>query len=211
VASVLDADREHTLCHQASTAFAAHQAGDRSGFNDLVALLTPLLWHTVRSQGVDQVAAEDVVQTIWMRLLHSSSSIRDPQTVVKWLLTASRREAWRASKQGRTELLRTATVHGEDREDREAADGVPAQRQAGPEEVVLRDETQRQLWEHISALPERCRELMRVIAFADRPDYALIAESLGMPVGSIGPTRGRCLAKLRRELASDPRWEGSTS
>ena len=52
---------------------------------------------------------------------------------------------------------------------------------------------------------------MRVIAFADRPDYALIAESLGMPVGSIGPTRGRCLAKLRQELAADPQWEGRES
>lgn len=199
---MLEAEPEgHTLCHQASTAFAAYQAGDRAGFNDLVELLTPLLWHTVRSQGIDRVAAEDVVQTIWMRLLHSSSSIRDSQAVVKWLLTAARREAWRVSKRTRTEVV----------QDREEDAGVPVQRQAGPEELVLRDETQRQLWEHISTLPERCRELMRVIAFADRPDYALIAESLGMPVGSIGPTRGRCLAKLRQTLASDPRWVGSTS
>ena len=74
---------------------------------------------------------------------------------------------------------------------------------------MFRDDRQRRLWEHVQGLPERCRELMRVIAFADRPDYALIAESLGMPVGSIGPTRGRCLAKLRQLLASDPQWEGS--
>ena len=206
---MLEAEPEgHTLCHRASTAFAAYQQGDRAGFNDLVELLTPLLWHTVRSQGVDTVAAEDVVQTIWMRLLHSSSSVRDPQTVVKWLLTAARREAWRISKRNRAEVLRSAAAHPEDRNE---AVGLPTQRQPGPEEVLLHDETQRQLWEHISALPERCRELMRVIAFADRPDYALIAESLGMPVGSIGPTRGRCLAKLRQGLASDPRWEGSTS
>ena len=206
---MLEAEPEgHTLCHRASKAFAAYQAGDRTGFNDLVELLTPLLWHTVRSQGIDRVAAEDVVQTIWMRLLHSSSSIRDPQTVVKWLLTAARREAWRISKRARTEVLKAATVYPEDREE---AVAVPAQRQAGPEEALLRDETQRQLWEHISALPERCRELMRVIAFADRPDYAQIAEALGMPMGSIGPTRGRCLAKLRQVLASDPQWEGSVS
>jgi RNA polymerase sigma factor (sigma-70 family) len=185
VIAMLEAEPEgHTLCHRASTAFASYQAGDRAGFNDLVELLTPLLWHTVRSQGIDKVAAEDVVQTIWMRLLHSSSSIRDPQTVVKW----------RISKRSRTEVLRTATAYPEDRDE---PVGVPAQRQAGPEEALLRDETQRQLWEHISALPERCRELMRVIAFADRPDYALIAESLKMPVGSIGPTRGRCLQSLR--------------
>ena len=47
---------------------------------------------------------------------------------------------------------------------------------------------------------------LAVIAFADRPDYAAIAEALGMPVGSIGPTRGRCLAKLRAALEADPTW-----
>ena len=63
------------------------------------------------------------------------------------------------------------------------------------------------LWRHIAALPERCRALLRVIAFADRPDYAELALALGMPQGSIGPTRGRCLAKLRVALAADPSWE----
>jgi hypothetical protein len=45
-----------------------------------------------------------------------------------------------------------------------------------------------------------------VIAFAERPDYAALSEALGMPVGSIGPTRGRCLAKLRSLLTADPEW-----
>jgi hypothetical protein len=49
---------------------------------------------------------------------------------------------------------------------------------------------------------------MRVIAFADRPDYASVAVAMGMPIGSIGPTRGRCLAKLRAQLLADPQWEG---
>ena len=62
---------------------------------------------------------------------------------------------------------------------------------------------------HISQLPERCRALLRVIAFADRPDYADLAKALDMPQGSIGPTRGRCLAKLRLSLANDPSWEMS--
>jgi RNA polymerase sigma factor (sigma-70 family) len=159
----------------------------------------------VRAQGIDPVAAEDVVQTTWLRLLHSSSSVRDPQTVVKWLLTAARREAWRVQNRSRAEMVRTATLFGEEGEELAV---IPAQREEGPEEVVFRDDRQRRLWAHVQALPARCRELMRVIAFADRPDYALIAESLAMPVGSIGPTRGRCLAKLRQGLASDPQWEG---
>ena len=197
-----------TLCGRASSSFAAFRAGDRAAFDELVGLLTPLLWHTVRGQGIDPVAAEDVVQTVWMRLLHGSAAIRDPQTVVKWLLTSARREAWRVGRQARSDLVRTASLFGEEGEELTA---IPAQRDQTPEEVVFRDDRERRLWEHVQALPDRCRELMRVIAFADRPDYALIAESLGMPVGSIGPTRGRCLAKLRQELATDPHWEGRES
>jgi RNA polymerase sigma factor (sigma-70 family) len=197
-----------TLVHQAAHAFTAFRAGDRAALDELVGLLTPLLWHTVRAQGIDPVAAEDVVQTIWMRLLHSGDSIRDPQTVVKWLLTAARREAWRVNRRARSEMVRTAALFGQEGDELSA---LPVRRDELPDEVVLRDSRQRVLWEHVGELSDRCRELMRVIAFADRPDYALIAESLGMPVGSIGPTRGRCLAKLRQVLASDPQWEGSES
>jgi len=60
----------------------------------------------------------------------------------------------------------------------------------------------------VQALPERCRQLLGVIAYADKPDYAALAEALGMPVGSIGPTRGRCLAKLRDALTRDSAWAG---
>jgi RNA polymerase sigma factor (sigma-70 family) len=197
---------DRTMVDQAARAFTAFRDGDRAALDELVGLLTPLLWHTVRGQGIDAVAAEDVVQTIWMRLLNSAGSIRDPQTIVKWLLTAARREAWRVGKRSRSEVMRTASLFGEEGEELTA---IPTQRDELPEEVVFRDERQRHLWQHVSTLPERCRELMRVIAFADRPDYSVIADSLGMPLGSIGPTRGRCLAKLRLVLASDPLWQGS--
>ena len=103
-----------TLCGRASSSFAAFRAGDRAAFDELVGLLTPLLWHTVRGQGIDPVAAEDVVQTVWMRLLHGSAAIRDPQTVVKWLLTSARREAWRVGRQARSDLVRTASLFGEE-------------------------------------------------------------------------------------------------
>lgn len=197
---------ERPLVHRAAEAFASYQGGDRAAFDELVTLLTPLLWHTVRGQGVDRVSAEDVVQTIWLRLLHSSSSIRDPQTVVKWLLTAVRREAWRIAKRTRDEVSRTAALFGED--GREVS-SIPVPPDQAPDEVVLREGRRRVLWRHVQGLPERCRQLLRVIAFADRPDYAQIADALGMPMGSIGPTRGRCLAKLRQELTADSEWEGT--
>ena len=67
-------------------------------------------------------------------------------------------------------------------------------------------EDQRSLWRSVSRLSERCQALLRIIAFVDRPDYGAVSEALGMPVGSIGPTRGRCLAKLRSLLTADPSW-----
>ena len=196
-----------TLVTKAAQAFAAYQKGDRAAFDELVSTVTPLMWHTVRSQGVDATAAEDVVQTVWMSLLHSADTVRDPQTVVKWLLTSARRESWRVTKRARADLTRTAAIFGVDGEE---VLSIPVQRETLPDEVVLRDANQQLLWHHVEGLPERCRTLIRVIAFADKPDYARIAESLGMPVGSIGPTRGRCLAKLRDQLARDPEWEGHT-
>jgi DNA-directed RNA polymerase specialized sigma24 family protein len=75
------------------------------------------------------------------------------------------------------------------------------------EDLAITSDQQRLLWGHVNDLPDRCRTLLRVIAFAASPDYAGVAASLGMPVGSIGPTRGRCLAKLRAMLVSDPSWE----
>lgn len=197
-----------TLVATAGSAFARFQAGDRAAFDELVGVATPLMWRTVRGAGVDAVAGEDVIQTVWLSLLRRAEDVREPRTVVKWLLTATRREAWRTAGRTRTEQARTGGVVGVDEEETLS---LPDRPEDLPDEAVLRHDRQRTLWHHVQSLPERCRQLLGVIAFADRPDYALIAESLGMPVGSIGPTRGRCLAKLRDALARDPHWEGLPS
>jgi RNA polymerase sigma factor (sigma-70 family) len=192
-----------TLVDRASEAFSRYRAGDRAAFDTLVEVVTPLMWRVARGAGLDQVTGEDVLQTVWMTTLRSADDIRDPRTIVKWLLTSTRREAWRVSKRTRADHQRSAAVFGVDSEEVMA---IPGAGEASPDEVVFRDDRQRRLWEHVKALPERCRQLLSVIAFADRPDYAHLADALGMPVGSIGPTRGRCLAKLREVLIGDPRW-----
>jgi RNA polymerase sigma factor (sigma-70 family) len=187
---------QETLASRAATLFQAFRAGDEAKMGELVALVTPILWHTVRAQRVDAQTAEDVVQTTWLSLVRNRESILDPRAVLQWLLVSARREAWRV-------------VKGLDRvEPREfEADDVVTTADQLPEEQVLRGEGDSRLWLHIAELTDRCRELLRVIAFADRPDYAAVADALGMPVGSIGPTRGRCLAKLRQLLDNDPAWE----
>jgi RNA polymerase sigma factor (sigma-70 family) len=192
-----------TLVARATAAFAAYQDGDRFAFDTLVEVVTPLMWRTTRGAGLDPTSSEDVIQGVWLALLRTSDSVRDPQTIVKWVLTATRREAWRISKRTRTDQQRSGAVFGVDSE--ELMD-LPAAREAGPEERVIEDDRHRVLWGHVQALPERCRQLLGVIAYADKPDYASLAEALGMPVGSIGPTRGRCLAKLRDALTRDTAW-----
>jgi RNA polymerase sigma factor (sigma-70 family) len=194
-----------TLVARAAVAFADFRDGDRPAFDDLMKMVTPLLWHTARGQGLERVTAEDVLQTVWLSLLRHADAVRDPRTVVKWLLITTRRESWRMRQRERDgHLVRepldgpTGTTGAWDR---------PADPGAEPESLFLLGQRQQRLWQHVQQLPPRCRELMRVIAFADRPDYAQIADALGMPVGSIGPTRGRCLAKLHESLEHDPAWE----
>ena len=186
------------LASAAAGAFGAYQQGDPHGMSELVDLATTLLWHTARAQGLSAPEAEDVVQNTWLRLVQHVDRIDDPQGILKWLITTTRREAWAVSKRSR----RVDLV-----EETEAL--VPEDRSAtpGPEEVLLRGETQSTVWRHYGDLPERCRTLLRVIALAEKPDYASVAEALGMPIGSIGPTRGRCLAKLRAALSADPAWK----
>jgi RNA polymerase sigma factor (sigma-70 family) len=196
------------LVERAAASFEAYRTGDRAEFDHLVELLTPLMWRTTRGAGLDRTSSEDVIQNVWMALLRSADGVRDPRTVVKWVVTSTRRESWRVAQRARTHDRRSAAVFGVD--DEELMD-LPTDVADGPDETVLRSERQQRLWAHVRELPERCRRLLSVIAFAERPDYAQIAESMGMPVGSIGPTRGRCLAKLRQALSVDQHWEGQLS
>lgn len=181
----------------AAREFAAWRAGDPAALDRLVRLLTPVLWHVVRAYGLDRDSAEDVVQTTWLALVRNVDSVRDPQAVLRWATTTARREAWRTARARRR-------VDTAEPELLDAA--LPPT--AGPDAVVFAASTARTLWRHVAELPERCRRLLRVIAFEDRPDYASLSTELGIAVGSIGPTRGRCLDKLRGLLAADPDWGG---
>jgi DNA-directed RNA polymerase specialized sigma24 family protein len=75
-----------------------------------------------------------------------------------------------------------------------------------PDERLGTQERDQALWRNYQRLPERCQALLRVVAMVDRPDYDEVATAMAMPRGSIGPTRGRCLAKLREMLLADPTW-----
>jgi RNA polymerase sigma factor (sigma-70 family) len=190
---------EPTRWERAATLFLRLRAGDARAMDALVRLMTPLLWHVVRAYGLDRALAEDVVQTTWLTLVRRHESISEPQAVSGWLTMVARREAWRVGKLQR----RADPTEAESLEPH-----LPAQESA--EQTAATDEQSRRLWRAVAQLNERCQRLLRIVAFDERPDYARIAQDMAMPIGSIGPTRQRCLGKLRALLQSDG-WGGDDS
>jgi RNA polymerase sigma factor (sigma-70 family) len=193
----VDADTRHAdPLTEPGDLFTEARQGDRAALAELVRQLTPLLWQVARAQGLDRDSSVDAVQTGWLELLGAMDAIREPSAVVGWLATVVRREAWRIRRAGGNEVLEQEPVLTE------APNPEP-----GPEEQVVANDRRARLWAAVDALPERCRTLLRIVAFVHRPDYAQVSRAIGMPVGSIGPNRGRCLDKLRRHLLADPKGE----
>ncbi len=181
---------------RAGEAFARWRDGDRGAIDELVREMTPVLWHVVRAYRLDEDVCEDVIQYTWLTLVRRADAVENPRAVASWLIITARRQAWRVSSRHRRE---DAT------DDESLAPVLPASR-AAEAEAVEAVESHR-LWAAVAQLNERCRRLLRIIAFDDRPDYRHISDDLGMPVGSIGPTRRRCLDKLRAVISG----EGATA
>lgn len=186
------------LAGDLAAALSSYREGDRTAADVLVRRSTPMLWHVARSFGLDASMAEDAVQNTLLALFRHADSIAEPQAVLRWLIVSVQREAHR---------LRRPSERVTPQAD--VGLTVAAPPSAEPERSALDAEMRDVLWDAVGQLSERCRQLLRAIAFGDRPDYAALAGALGMPVGSIGPTRGRCLAKLRTMLAANPRWVAS--
>jgi RNA polymerase sigma factor (sigma-70 family) len=173
----------------ASACFRRWLDGDQTGLDDLVRVMTPVLWHVVRAYRLQADCAEDVIQTTWLALVRRRDNIEDAQAVGGWLTVTARREAWRVAQK----TSRALPV-----EDTEFEIVLPTQRSA-ESHAIEQDDADR-LWLAVGTLNERCQRLLRIVAFEHRPDYKAVAETLNMPIGSIGPTRSRCLAKLRAVL-----------
>jgi RNA polymerase sigma factor (sigma-70 family) len=185
------ADRSDRTARMAELLEAA-KGGSEDALAQITAELTPMLWNVARAAGLAAADAEDVVQTAWERLLYHLADIRVPQALIGWLVVTTKHEAWRIRSSGRRQ--RPA--------DQEWLTAIPDDA-AGTEEQILLDEQQRALWRAVGRLSAQCQELLRIVAFIPRPDYQSVSAALGMPVGSIGPTRGRCLEKIRVLLADE--------
>jgi len=168
---------------------AARQGSD-DAVGEMVTEFSPLLWHVARAAGLSSGDAEDVLQTVWTRLLEHLDEIRTPAALGGWLVVTAKREAWRVRAAERKQVPTDTDAFAE----------LP-DKGSGSEERAILDDQSRTLWAAIRQLSPRCHELLRIIAFVPQADYAAVAAKLGMRIGSIGPTRGRCLAKLRAVLA----------
>jgi RNA polymerase sigma factor (sigma-70 family) len=164
------------------------QDGNQAAWDELIARYTGVLRGVVASFRLNDHDAADVVQNTWLRLVESGSTVRDPERLGGWLATTARRECLRLIHRARTETPRdTADV------DRPAAG-------PSPEASVITDETHRAVRTAAARLPGRAGEIVDALFFHPLTSYAQLSQRTGMPIGSIGPTRGRALEGLRSEL-----------
>jgi RNA polymerase sigma factor (sigma-70 family) len=168
--------------------------GDEDAWNALTRRFTNLLWSIARGLRLTEADAADAVQATWLRLVENLDGVRDPERIGTWLATTMRHECYDL-------LRRTARVHTAPAADDEWEDlPDPADPLDG---ALLRDERDAELWHAVGRLKPHCRRLLRTLAADPPPSYAEAAAALAMPIGSVGPTRQRCLRCLRDLLAAD--------
>lgn len=164
--------------------------GDQGAWDALLAHHGSRVWAVARAHRLSTADAEDVYQVTFMRLVTHIETIREPSRVGAWLATTARNECLRVLRRAG----RAIPVGDDDVLD--AADPLLAPLDAS----LLRSERDTALFVALGRLPERCQRLLRVLLADPEPSYEEVGRALDMPIGSIGPTRGRCLKQLRREL-----------
>jgi RNA polymerase sigma factor (sigma-70 family) len=168
----------------------AARNGERAAWDALVDRLARLVWSVTHAFGLDPQDGADVAQIAWMRLAEHIDRLHDPGAVGTWLATTTRNECI-------TVLRQRARVQPTDVDALTEAMTSPA-----AEATVLTSERDRLVWVAFEQLSERCRRLLRLAVADKQGGYEEISVVLDMPIGSIGPTRQRCLDRLRQLLAT---------
>lgn len=164
--------------------------GDEAAWREIVRRHLPLLWSVARSLRLGEADAADVCQTTWLALAENLTRIREPAKLSAWLVTTTRHEAIRVLKARGWETPVSLW-------------GPPTADHRVPEDAVLSSERATRLWQAYAGLTDRCRQILRLVAYAPDLSYDQLARALGMPVNSIGSTRSRCLTALRRRVGSE--------
>lgn len=162
-------------------------SGDQAAWNALVDRFGQMVWSIARSFRLDEATAKDVTQTVWLKLVENCHKIADPERLPGWLATTCRREALRVAK------LRERTIPTEFKFDLE--DPSPSL-----ETLMVEDEEVRAVLASYRGLSKECQELLRLLAVDPPLSYEEISSATGRPIGSLGPTRSRCIEKLKLGL-----------
>jgi RNA polymerase sigma factor (sigma-70 family) len=166
------------------------RSGDQSAWNALVERFAPLVWSVCRRYRLSEADAADAGQSVWLHLLEHLKDVREPAALPGWLATSTAREC-----------LRTLRSQ-EDRLHRERSAGeelLLTTDPPSPDQALLAAERNDAVRAAFARLSLQCRRLLALLAHDPPLSYAEIAERLAAPVGSLGPTRARCLDKLRQQ------------
>lgn len=160
--------------------------GDKSAWSAIVDRFSSLVWATARAHRLSRDDASDVAQTTWLRLVEHLDRIREPERLGAWLATTARHESLRVIRRGTRE------------QPSDEADLFEAPVDETLDRLLVDPERDGRLWRAFAQLSERCKSLLRLLMADEEPSYEEVGAALGMPIGAIGPTRGRCLEKLRK-------------
>ena len=187
-----DGPAESPAAPTVSDLVARARNGDKEAWDALVERYAPLIWSICRRHRLGRDDADDVGQSVWLRLVDQLDRVRDPAALPGWLATTARRECLRVLGPVRGPQM---SVYALD------IDSVPDERAGRPDKGLLAAERHAALREAFAQLPPNGQQLMSLL-IADPPlPYADISARLGIPVGSIGPNRSRYLDKMRRHPA----------
>jgi len=164
--------------------------GENQAWDALTERYNPLIWSICRRYRLAGADAEDVAQAVWLKLVDHVGHLRNPAALPGWLATTARRECGR--------VLRVAgTSHAW--EGVLTTENIPDTQTATAEQELLAAERHAALREAFTRLPAGCQRLLALLVEDPPLPYAEIGARLGIPAGSIGPNRGRCLDRLRRD------------
>ena len=177
----------HNVTTDVAALVRAAAAGDERAWSALVDRFSKLVWAIARNHRLGADDAAEVSQTTWLRLAEHIDRLQDPSKVGGWLATTARHESLRVLRGAGRQIP--------------MGDDMPEPDHPAPaiDEELLRNERDSMLWQAFSRLPARDQALLRLLVSDPMPSYEEIGAAMGMPVGSVGPTRARCLERLRRE------------
>jgi RNA polymerase sigma factor (sigma-70 family) len=170
--------------------------GDESAWEALIRRYQRLVYSIPIRYGMGEEVAADIFQSVCVLLLEHLATLKDRGKLASWIITTTTRECWRVSHRLRREAPIGEMIEDDDPILPETQDERPL-----AEEEQLRLEEQQHVREAVQALPDRCRRLLELLYYDEaQPSYEEISRRMEMPVPSIGPTRARCLEKLRKML-----------